>query len=125
MFFIYLALAYYDFYYSDGSILEQVLFTLPLPSQRTVEFTVGNFLLALGLILLFFEIFKSTYTNTSAVIEHVLSALVFIVYVLFFFYSSLCDSPVFFILTLMTLLDVLTGIIIGIAAARRDVGLNN
>ena len=55
-----------------GSAMEGTLWSPSLPSTATLDLSLGDLLVLLGLILLFFEIFKSTRTGTSSIIDHLL-----------------------------------------------------
>ena len=81
-------------------------------------------LLALGLVLLFFEVLKSTRTNNTSVIDHVLSTGVFIAFLVEFLLVAGAAHPVFFLLMLMALIDVLAGFSVSIRSAGRDVSYN-
>jgi len=87
-------------------------------------FTMGDLIVAVGLILLFIEIVKSTRTTASAIINHGLSMLVFIVALVEFIVLNGFATSVFFMITLMTLLDVVAGFTISIVAAKRDLGVS-
>jgi hypothetical protein len=100
--------------------LRGVVFTLPLISGAAWTMSVGELLLALGLIALFIEIFKSTRTTAISVLDHTLSTLVFIAFLVQFLVSPSAGNSVFFLLGLMALMDVVAGFTVTILAARRD-----
>jgi hypothetical protein len=81
----------------------------------------GDVLLLLALIMLFVELLKSTSTGTSAIFNHALSMLVFIVCLIEFLLSPAFATSTFFLIMIMSLLDVLAGVIVTIVSARRDV----
>lgn len=97
---------------------------LRLPSNAIISFGVNDILLILALIILFFEIFKSTYTSTSSIIEHILSTLVFVTFIVEFLTVPRLGTPAFLMVTIMAFIDVITGFTVGIAAGRRDFGFN-
>jgi hypothetical protein len=74
--------------------------------------------MALG--LLFLEILKSTSTGTATIMNHAISMLLFIACLILFLLSQNFATSIFFILTIMTLLDVLAGVVVTIVSARRD-----
>ncbi len=84
----------------------------------------GHMLVALGLVFLFFEVLKSTRTNNTSVIDHVLSTGVFIAFLVEFLLVAGAAHPVFFLLMLMALIDVLAGFSVSIRSAGRDVSYN-
>lgn len=89
----------------------------------TVHWVVsfGDLLILLSLILLFIELLKSTSTGTAAIFNHALSMLVFIICLVEFLLHPAFATSVFFTIMIMSLLDVLAGVVVTIIAARRDV----
>ncbi len=106
------------FVYPEG--LTAILFSLSLPSGDLMPFTTGALLLAVTTILLFIEILKATRTGSSSIIDHVLSMLLFVACLVEFLLVKGLGGPVFFLIMLTTLLDVIAGFTITITAARRD-----
>lgn len=93
-------------------------------SQRmTWALTPGDLLLALALILLFVELLKSTGTGRSSIINHALSFVIFMVCMIQFLLFAPFATSVFFLITVMALLDVLAGFIITVVTARRDIAV--
>ena len=82
--------------------------------------TGGDFLILLSLVFFFVEIIKSTSTGSSTIANHAVSMLVFIVCLVEFLLLPNFQTSVFFILTIMCLLDVLAGVVVTIVSARRD-----
>ena len=85
--------------------------------------TKGDALLLLSIGVLFMEILKSTSTGTATIMNHALSMIVFIVCLMLFLLHPNFATSVFFILTIMALLDVLAGVVVTIVSARRDFGV--
>jgi len=83
--------------------------------------TFGDVMVLLALILLFIELLKSTSTGTAAIFNHALSMLVFIICLVEFLLHPAFATSVFFIIMIMSLLDVLAGVVVTIISARRDV----
>lgn len=83
--------------------------------------TGGDVLVLIGLICLFVELLKSTSTGTMAIFNHALSMLVFILCLVEFLLHPAFATSTFFFLMVMSLLDVLAGVVVTIVAARRDV----
>jgi hypothetical protein len=94
-----------------------------LPMASGVEWTVafGDVMVLLALLLLFVELLKSTSTGTAAIFNHALSMLVFIICLVEFLLHPAFATSVFFIIMVMSLLDVLAGVVVTIVSARRDV----
>jgi len=87
--------------------------------------TKGDALLLLSIAVLFMEILKSTSTGTATIMNHALSMIVFIVCLMLFLLHPNFATSVFFILTVMALLDVLAGVVVTIVSARRDFGVGD
>jgi hypothetical protein len=94
-----------------------------VPSIEHVQWlmTWGDVLVLLALVLLFIELLKSTSTGTSAIFNHALSMLVFIACLVEFLLHPAFATSTFFLIMVMSLLDVLAGVIVTIVSARRDV----
>ena len=97
------------------------IFTIPMVSGVPWSLTAGDLMLVLGLGCLFFEILKSTNTGRSSVVEHMLSTLVFVMFLVEFLLVGGAASSVFFILMMMAIFDVVAGFTVSITAAGRDV----
>lgn len=82
--------------------------------------TNGDMLILLALAFLFLEILKSTSTGTATIMNHAISMILFIACLILFLLSQNFATSTFFILTIMTLLDVLAGVVVTIVSARRD-----
>jgi hypothetical protein len=82
--------------------------------------TGGDILIILSMIFFFVEIIKSTSTGSATIANHAVSMLVFIVCLIEFLLLANFQTSVFFILTMMCLLDVLAGVVVTIVSARRD-----
>lgn len=97
------------------------LFTVPMVSGISWSLTAADVLLVLGLGCLFFEVLKSTNTGRSSVVEHMLSTLVFVVFLVEFLLVGGAASSVFFLLMMMSIFDVVAGFTVSITSAGRDV----
>lgn len=97
------------------------VFTIPMVSGEPWSLTAGDLMLVLGLACLFFEILKSTNTGRSSVVEHMLSTLVFVIFLVEFLLVGGAASSVFFLLMMMSIFDVVAGFTVSITAAGRDV----
>lgn len=106
-----------------GLPLSQPLFTLPLPSGVGMVVTFGDAVLLLALVLFFVELLLSTRPTQGALLNHALSMGLFIVCGLLFLLVAACGTSVFFLLTMLTLIDVISGYSISIITARRDLTL--
>ncbi|AEV34674.1 hypothetical protein PSE_0163 [Pseudovibrio sp. FO-BEG1] len=98
-----------------------VLINIPLPSGLVVPLDVATVLLAASLILLFIEIIKATRTSTLSLVDHSLSLLILVAYLIEFLSVQEAATPLFLLLMTITFLDVIAGFIITLSGARRDV----
>ena len=80
----------------------------------------SDLLLAFGVLMLYLEVFKSTNTGMQSVVDHALSMAVFVIFLVEFLVVEACGTSTFFILGLMSLVDVVAGFTVSIAGARRD-----
>jgi hypothetical protein len=103
-----------------NSTLVSQMYSLELASGAIWTFTVSDLYIILGVLILYIEVFKSTGTGVTSVIDHSLSMIVFIIFLVEFLMVAGCGTSTFFILTLMSLLDVIAGFTVSIVAARRD-----
>jgi hypothetical protein len=101
--------------------LEATQFVMPLLSGRSLPFQGGDLLLVVGLALLCVEIYRATNSSTAAIINHVLSLVVFIVALIELIIMPRMANMTFFLILLMTLSDVIAGFTVTISTARRDV----
>jgi hypothetical protein len=94
---------------------------IPMVSEGAVwAVTSGDLLVVLSMGFFFVEILKSTSTGASTIANHAVSMVVFIICLIEFLLLKNFATSVFFILTIMTLLDVLAGVVVTIISARRD-----
>jgi hypothetical protein len=100
------------------------LLTFTLPSDAVVSVKFSDvFLIAVALIL-FFEILKAAaVTPGSSWVEHMLSTLVFIAFLIMFLVVPAAGNSTFLIVMIMSLIDVLAGWTISYRAALRDFGM--
>jgi hypothetical protein len=85
--------------------------------------TVGDLLIVLGILCLFFEVLKATNSTSNSITNHVLSTIVLIVYIVEFIVVRQAADSAFFILLVIALFDVIAGFSITIRTASRDIAL--
>jgi hypothetical protein len=128
-FFLYLLIAYLATFYIQGdaaiATLSATIFQYALFSGSIFTLTWNGVLLILAVFFLFIEIIKSTRTNNASIVDHMLSALVFIAFLVVFIIKPQAATESFFVIMLMSLIDVIAGFSITITSARKDFGLNN
>ena len=107
--------------------LNDVLFYIRLPSGAFWKPTWGDLVVLLGLVILYIEIFKATRTSSISIIDHTLSTMVFVAFLvswmIFPWTIGEKSNSTFLLLTVMSFIDVIAGFTITIAAARRDFAL--
>lgn len=100
------------------------LFAIPMPSGVSWAVTAGDLMLVVGILMLFFEVLKSTGTGRTSILEHMLSMIVFVAFLVEFLLVGATASSVFFLLMVMSLIDVVAGFTVSITSAGRDVSMN-
>jgi hypothetical protein len=111
-------------YGQDPSRWADKLFQIRMVSGTEWALTSGDLLLVVGLVCLFFEVLKSTNTGRSSIIEHMLSTALFVVFLIEFLLAGAAASSVFFLLMIMSVVDVVAGFSISITGAGRDVTMD-
>ncbi len=99
------------------------MFAVPMPSGMPWAVSAGDFLLVVGIICLFIEVLKSTNSARSSIAEHMLSMVVFVLFLVEFLLVGAASSSVFFLLMVMSLIDVVAGFTVSITSAHRDVSM--
>ncbi len=105
---------------SPDATLREPMFSIPMASGANWEVGVGDALLLFALVLLFFELLKSTSSQRVAIVNHALSLILFVVCLVEFLLIRGFATSTFFLITTMVLLDVLAGFIVTIISARKD-----
>ena len=102
---------------------EQPLWSAALISGAAWSISWNEVMIAGGLALLFIEILKSTRSTQHSTLEHLLSMLVFIIFIVEFLVVAGAGTNVFLLLGIMSLIDVMGGYAISIAVARKDLNI--
>src|SRR5690606_11900899 len=89
--------------------LRDVLFTIPMASGAGWSVGVGDMILFLALILLFFELLKSTSSQKVAIVNHALSMILFVISLVEFLLIMGFATSTFFLISTMVMLAVLAG----------------
>ena len=105
--------------------LDEVFATVPMASGAQWVITPGHALVALTLVVLFFELLKSTGIGRAAIMNHAFSMVLFIICLVEFLMLDAFATSVFFLIMLMTLMDVMAGFMVTIASARRDIAVSD
>lgn len=108
---------------TGGDVWQNEIFSLNMLSGATWAMTLGELLITFALMLLFVEIMKSTRIGSSSIIDHLLSTFVFIAFLVEFLLVPAAAHAVFFILMVITFVDVIAGFSVSIRSATRDVSV--
>lgn len=100
--------------------LREAMFSIPMASGSSWNVGVGDLILFLALILLFFELLKSTSSQKVAIVNHALSMILFVGVLVEFLLIRGFATSTFFLIVVMVMLDVLAGFIVTIISARKD-----
>lgn len=113
-------IAYNIVVFLTGATMETSVAPIPLVSGAVWTVTVGDILIASGLIVLFLEIIAATRTGSATIVNHALSMLVLLVALVEFIVLPQFGTSVFFQIVLLNVLDVIAGFTVTITSARRD-----
>lgn len=105
-----------------AALMDNAIFSVPLVSGPW-SMTVGDLLIILSLVMMFVELVKSAGTGTATIINHGLSMAVFVIALALFLLVGRFGTSVFFLITMMALMDTVAGFVVTIVAARRDLAV--
>jgi hypothetical protein len=106
--------------FSGPEAWDNVLVTLNLFSDVAWPLTTGMLMIVAGLLILLIEILRATTIERKAITNHVISVVVLIIYAVEFVVVAEAGNSIFFLLTIIALVDVLGGIVVTIRLATRD-----
>jgi hypothetical protein len=95
--------------------------TIHLISGQDWTVTPEDIILAFAILLLAVEVIKATRMGVRGLMDHVLSMILFIVMLVEFLLVQRAGTSTFFILMVISLVDVLAGFIITARTAQRDI----
>lgn len=84
----------------------------------------GETLVALATLMLFFETLKATRVGIRTVVDHALSLLLFVGMLIEFILVRQAASSTFFLLLVVSIIDVLGGFAVTLRSAQRDVTID-
>lgn len=97
------------------------LFNVPLLSGRSMSVNTGDMLVILAVLLLYVEILKATRLSSKAIMDHVLSMILFLGMAIEFIAVRQAATSTFLILVALAFVDVIGGFTISIRTAQRSV----
>jgi len=96
------------------------MMTINMPSGQAWTLTPQDFLITLAVLLLPLEILKATRIGTRSIVDHVLSMALFVVMLIEFLLVRQAGTSAFFILMMISLVDVIAGFTVTLRTAQRD-----
>jgi hypothetical protein len=106
--------------FGDGDWQGEI-FSLTMMSGGVWSMTAADLMVLVALVVLFVEVLKSTRTSNASVLDHLLSTLVFVAFLVEFLLVRQAATSLFFILMMIALIDVLAGFSVSLRASSRDV----
>jgi hypothetical protein len=97
-----------------------VVTTVHVVSGADWSMSAGDMLVALGILVLFGEIMKSTRIGIRTVVDHALSLILFLGMLVEFLLVKQCATATFFLLLVISFIDVLGGFAVTLRSAQRD-----
>src|SRR4029079_5125348 len=98
--------------------------TIHLMSGQDWTVTPEDILLAFAIVLLGIEVIKATRMGIRGLMDHVLSMILFIAMLVEFLMVARAGTSTFFIMMVISLVDVLAGFIITARTAQRDIQID-
>lgn len=99
------------------------LFTIHMMSQAELNVSTGDLLIIFSILLLFVEVLKATRFGVKAIMDHILSFIVFVAALAEFIMVKQAATPTFLLLLVICFVDVVGGFSISIRTAQRDLAL--
>jgi len=96
-----------------------------LISGQDWSVTTEDVLLTFSILLLAVEVMKATRVGLRSMIDHILSLVLFIVMLVEFLLVKQAGTSTFFILMVISLVDVMSGFVVSIRSAQRDIAVDS
>jgi hypothetical protein len=97
-----------------------VVSTVHMVSSADWTMSVGDMLIALAIFLLCGEVLKSTRIGIRTVVDHALSLILFLGMLVEFLLVKQAATATFFLLLVVSFIDVLSGFAVTLRSAQRD-----
>lgn len=97
-----------------------VVSTVHMVSGADWTMSVGDILIALAILLLCGEVLKSTRIGIRTVVDHALSLILFLGMLVEFLLVKQAATATFFLLLVVSFIDVLSGFAVTLRSAQRD-----
>jgi hypothetical protein len=99
------------------------VFSMHMISGATWTMTAGDMLIAFAILMLFGEVLKSTRIVLRTVVDHGLSLVLFLAMVVEFILVPQTSTGTFFVLLVLSFVDVLGGFVVTLRSAQRDLSI--
>jgi hypothetical protein len=99
--------------------------TVHMMSGQDWVLTWEDLLIAFSILLLAVEIIKSTRIGMRTIIDHMLAMLLFIAMLVEFLLVARAGTSTFFLLTMITVVDVLVGFTVSVRSSQRQVEIES
>jgi len=96
------------------------IITVHMMSAADWTMSAGDMLVVLGIVVLFGEVMKSTRIGMRTVVDHALSLILFLGMLVEFLLVKQAASATFFLLLVISFIDVLGGFAVSLRSAQRD-----
>jgi hypothetical protein len=104
-------------------VLESQVMSLTMLSGANWTMNLGDLFIVIALVILFFEIIKATRPGSRALLDHMFSMVLFIVFIVEFLLLPGAATQIFFILMMIAFIDVVAGFAVSIRTASRDLSI--
>ena len=100
-------------------------YSVTMTSGQIWKLTWEDIIVAGSIFLIWIEVIKSTQIGIRAIVDHVLSMLLFVAMLVEFLLVKAAGTSTFFLLMVIAIVDVLAGFIISIRSSQRQVQVEN
>ena len=105
------------------AVLDSEVLSVNMLSGATWTLAFGDLIILIALALLFVEILKATRPGSRALLDHMLSMVLFVVALVEFLLVQGAATQIFFILMTIIFIDVVAGFAVSIRTASRDLSI--
>jgi hypothetical protein len=106
---------------TPGVLWTSEVLKLVMTSGAEFILTAGDVLIAFSLLILFVEVLKATRMSRRTIMDHVLSMMLFIALLVEFLLVKQAATGTFFLLLVITFIDVIGGFSVTIRTSQRNV----
>jgi hypothetical protein len=116
--------------YNVFAFTTDIQWALPVTSVHMVsdgrwDMSWGDMLIAFSILILFVEVVKSTRVGLRTIIIHMLSAVLFAIMLVEFLLFKQAATATFFILLVISFVEMLAGFTISVRTAQRNIEIDN